>query len=622
MKLNQPLKKLLLVLVLPLLILGLAAAALLVQRQGYKAANTENEREISLLDEGEWQDVANKKAGKPGRHARKAMILYDSTEEGSSGVRENVEFVLNTLSVRTKALSESAFDQIPDNITKFDDLIICCSNLSSLDKSRGDLEAWVKNGGHIIFTTSPNPDLLDKGWYSLLGIEEGQELSTIDISSLQIQTDILAGAEDMDFSSDVITGNVLNPVLTGDCTVHITTADEDKIPLLWEHVLDQGKTMVSNADLMESKVSRGVIAAGYCALYPAYAYPVINAAVYNIDDLPSPAPVGYDQNVLNQYGYTIYDFYSNVWMPAMQKLAKDYGLRYSTYTIETYDDNVEGPFDDEENKKTASYYANLILGMGGEVGIHGYNHQPFIPEGFILNKENEGYKPWPSIKNMIASMEQVIRYTESLAKGVEAVAYVAPSNVISREALQELLLQVPHIRVYAGIYSGTSDQMVQEFEVLENGVVNCPRLTADMQMAESEWWTALNELNFHYVESNFIHPDDILDESRSHGGDFHEMLESYRRMVEWNQRQGLRTCTISEAGGAVQRFANLSVNQRIKGNKLVIHVRGLIDEASMMVRTNGKVPGKVTGGSLKKLTDSIYILTVKEDKITIDLEDK
>ena len=622
MNLNQSLKKILMTLVIPMLILGVAATALLAQRQGYRNQGITIEREPELLDEDEWEDVVNKKAGKPGKNAKKALILYDSTEEGSAEVLENAEFVLKTLGVRTKALSESRFGQIEGYIKEFDDLILCCSNLNILDSLDEEIDKWVKEGGHIMFSTGLNNDTLNQNWYPLLGIFSHEELGTVDINSLQIQSDILAGAEGMDFSSEVITGNVLNPSLTDDCITHITTADEDMVPLLWEHDYGEGKVMVCNGDLMDSKVSRGVLAASYCEMYPVYAYPIINAAVYNIDDMPSPAPVGYDENILDQYGYTIYDFYSNVWMPAMQKLAEEYDIRYSTYTIETYDDNVEGPFNDLDNKKTASYYANIILGMGGEIGIHGYNHQPFVPEGFKLNEENEGYKPWPSIKNMIDSMNQVIGYAESLAEGIDAVAYVAPSNVISKEFLQELLIQVPHLRVYAGIYSGTSDQMVQEYEVLENGVVNCPRLTADMQMAESEWWTALNELNFHFVESNFIHPDDILDEHRSHGGDFHEMLESYRKMIEWNQKQGIRTCTISEAGGAVQRFSNLSVNQKFKDNKLSIRVRGLIDEAALMVRTNGKVPYKVTGGSLEKLTDSIYILTINSEKITIKLKDR
>ena len=605
-----------------MMVLGVTAAALLIQRHGYHASGIKIDREISLLDEDEWQDVINKNARTPGKHAHKALVIYDSTEEGSENVREQIEFVMKTLSVKTVFLSETAFDQIAANLKSFDDLIVCSSNLRKFDAARPIIEEWVKAGGHLMFTSSPNNDTLERIWFPLLGIHDTTELGSIDIGSLQVQSDILAGAQGMDFSSEVITGNVLNPTLTDDCIVHIATADEDKTPLLWEHDFGKGKVIVSNADLMESKVSRGVIASSYCAMYPIYAYPIINAAVYNIDDMPSPAPVGYDKNVLEQYGYTIYDFYSNVWMPAMQKLAKEYGIRYSTYTIETYDDNVEGPFDDEENRKTASYYANIILKMEGEIGIHGYNHQPLIPEGFRLSKENRGYRHWPSIKNMIGSLNQVIAYTESLCKGIEAVAYVAPSNVISKEALQELLIQVPHLRIYAGIYSGTRDQMVQEFEVLNNGVVYCPRLTADMQMAESEWWTAVNELNFHFVESNFIHPDDILDEARSHGGDFQEMLGSYKKMVEWNLDQGLRTCTISEAGGAVQRFANLSVDQELKGNQLLVHADGLIDEAAMMIRTNGKVPVNVTGGSIKKLTDSIYILTINSQEITIDLEDE
>ena len=602
--------------------LGVVAATLLLQRHGYHAPGIKTDREVALLSEDEWQDVVNKNARVTGPHAHKALVLYDTTEEGSADVRDNVEFVMKTLSVRTVSLPETAFDQIAANLKNFDDLIVCSSNMQKFQAILPDIEAWVKAGGHLMFTSSPNNDTLDRSWFPLLGIQDTMELGSIDIGSLQVQTDIIAGAQGMDFSSDVITGNVLNPDLTKDCTVHIATADEDKTPLLWEHDFEKGKVIVSNADLMEGKISRGVIASSYCSMYPVYTYPIINAAVYNIDDMPSPAPVGYDENVLEQYGYTIYDFYTNVWMPAMQKLAKDYDIRYSTYTIETYADNVEGPFDYEENRKSASYYANIILNMGGEVGIHGYNHQPFIPEGFRLSRENRGYKPWPSIKNMIASMNQVISYTESLCKGINAVSYVAPSNVISKEALQELLIQVPHLRVYAGIYSGTRDQMVQEFEVLNNGVVFCPRLTADMQMAESEWWMAVNELNFHYMESNFIHPDDILDEARSHGGDFQEMLNSYRKMVEWIVDHGVRTCTISEAGGAVQRFANLSVDQELKGNQLLIHVDGLIDEASMMVRTNGKVPVNVTGGTIKKLTDSIYILTINSEEITIDLEDE
>lgn len=268
--------------------LGVVAATLLLQRHGYHAPGIKTDREVALLSEDEWQDVVNKNARVTGPHAHKALVLYDTTEEGSADVRDNVEFVMKTLSVRTVSLPETAFDQIAANLKNFDDLIVCSSNMQKFQAILPDIEAWVKAGGHLMFTSSPNNDTLDRSWFPLLGIQDTMELGSIDIGSLQVQTDIIAGAQGMDFSSDVITGNVLNPDLTKDCTVHIATADEDKTPLLWEHDFEKGKVIVSNADLMEGKISRGVIASSYCSMYPVYTYPIINAAVYNIDDMPSP----------------------------------------------------------------------------------------------------------------------------------------------------------------------------------------------------------------------------------------------------------------------------------------------------------------------------------------------
>ena len=229
---------------------------------------------------------------------------------------------------------------------------------------------------------------------------------------------------------------------------------------------------------------------------------------------------------------------------------------------------------------------------------------------------------WPSVKKIIESIETVIKYTEGLADDLYVQAYIAPSNVISEEALHEIQANFEDLRIYAGVYIGTPDQMVQEFTVLENGTVYCPRLTADMQMEDSEWWLQINELNYHYVESNFIHPDDILDEERSDGGDFSQMLASYKEMIEWNKRHGLRTTTISECGAAVQKYCNINYTQELKGNILSIDVDGLIDTAYMMLRLDGKRPVSMEGGNYKKLSDNVYILEINSETVTVKLVNK
>lgn len=164
--------------------------------------------------------------------------------------------------------------------------------------------------------------------------------------------------------------------------------------------------------------------------------------------------------------------------------------------------------------------------------------------------------------------------------------------------------------------------MVQEFEVLNNGTVYCPRLTADMQMEDSEWWLQINELNYHYVESNFIHPDDILDEERSDGGDFSQMLSSYKSMIEWNQKYGLKTSTISECGAAVQKYCNLNYSQTLDGNDLNIKVDGLIDNAYMMLRLNGKRIVSMKGGTYQKISDDVYVLEINDKDVSVKLVNK
>ena len=91
-------------------------------------------------------------------------------------------------------------------------------------------------------------------------------------------------------------------------------------------------------------------------------------------------------------------------------------------------------------------------------------------------------------KGMLDSIKAALAYAKALSPDVNIQAYVAPSNVLSQEAMGAMIRQFEDIRIYAGVYIGTDDQLVQEFSVLENDIVLVPRLTADMQMESSDWW--------------------------------------------------------------------------------------------------------------------------------------
>lgn len=641
----KSLKKLYVEITAFVLAFALLGAVLFVQQQGYFAHTTTSEG--ALLGEERWQQERNRSAGKVADNAPSCLVLVNQNDPADIMLGKNIEYTLSSVNVKTTMLAANLpadesektnkrggkmlrdatkSEPIPVTNTvdydKYQDVVVCFSDFASVLNDTPKLLAWLQKGGHLMLAEGLDESLNLSSWSAVLGVDPQQKAKPVAVDSLKFATELLAGAKGREFSDDVISCDSLGVTLQDDCVVHATNADES-CPLLWERTVGEGKVMVCNADLLDGKTARGLITAAYCRFYPVYAYPVINACVYCIDDCPSPVPAGYDKNIISQYGYTISDFYANVWMPAMQRLAEEYDIKYSAFAIQSYGNQVEGDFDSDENRDTARYYAMQILGMGGEIGIHGYNHQPLVLEGFRYDKENGGYTPWKDVFSMLKSINATIDYTESLSDELYVQAYVAPSNIISREAVEELTSQVEKLRIFAGIYTGTPDQFVTEFEVKPNGVVYCPRLTADMQMEDSEWWTQINELNYHYVESNFIHPDDILDEERSDGGDFEQMVAGYTDMIKWNKKMGLRDTTISECGAAVQRYSNLSYRQTADANSLTIEAEGFIDGAYMMVRTNGKRVVSAEGGEVKPLGDGSYVVRMDKPKVilkTVDVQ--
>ncbi len=628
---KRQIRGILLDLTTPVVVLLLVAILAFIQQMGYQS-HEEGGFEDTFISQDAWEALQEDRESKRSTCKRKALLLYDSNDVESVQTSEQIGFVLNSFGVELTKKSiyiptERTFIKtIPVTTYMVDecsDLIICFSSLISSGIDLNDLLPWINAGGNIIFASGLEAEELfdpiaeEKNWMPLLGISSMTASENIHVDSMILLTSLLAGGKGMEFSDDVIFCDAVAAELTPECEVHIVTADEFHRPLLWERYQQSGHVLVCNADLMDGKTNRGMIASCFAHMNSALVYPVINAAVYCIDDFPSAAPAGFDQNVLSQYGYTVGDFYANVWWPSLQKIAEENDIKYSTFLIQCYDDDVDGPFTNTNNQPSASYYAKQILEMGGEIGLHGYNHQPLVLEGYVFDEKNDGYTNWVTVENMLSSVRAALTYAKTLTPGIEIQSYVAPSNVLSREAMNAMVRQFEDLRIYAGVYIGTSDQLVQEFSVLDEDVVQVPRLTADMQMESSEWWLQVNELNYHYYESNYIHPDDILDEERSDGGDFSAMLSAYENMVKWNRKYGLNTTTITEAAGAVQRYCNLFVEQEMDENGISIHLEGLIDEAFLMLRTE-KIPEFISSGELVEIDDGCYIIRTQDQDIRVE----
>ena len=115
-------------------------------------------------------------------------------------------------------------------------------------------------------------------------------------------------------------------------------------------------------------------------------YPVINVSSFFIDDFPSPVPFGTSKYIQRDYNMSIADFYAKVWWPDMLKMAREHGIEYTGLLIEQYTDHVTGEFPRQTSTERFNHFAASLMNEGGEIGLHGYNHQPLVFTDYVYEE--------------------------------------------------------------------------------------------------------------------------------------------------------------------------------------------------------------------------------------------
>ena len=551
-----------------------------------------------------------------------SLVIYDENNDNSISTYKNVEYVLTTMGVDVipiKMTEQSKYTDISD----YDTMIVCLESLGDLEYSSNKIKSWVKSGKGIYFTLPIQNDEYLQNYTDLLGIKDGSEISSIEYRNMTFTDDFLILAKDKVFYEETINGSGLKVELKDDVSIHAEEAEEEGNPILWNLEYGEGFVSVCNAYLLQDKVSRGIISAGYSELHNCYAYPVINSSMYCIDDMPSPIPTGYNEIIEQQYHCNMEDFYFNIWWPKMKGFVDKYGIKYSGFVIQTYEDDIEPSYDNKIYMETSKYYANALLSSGGELGIHGYNHQSLALEGFDYRDEEVNYKPWKSLDNIFEATRSVINYAKELAPNATVTSYVAPSNIISSYVQKEMEKNIPELKVYAGVYIGNESTMAQEFQAIENGIVYVPRTDSgmDISMDIQSDFLLYNELSYHYVHSNFFHPDDVLDVDRGAGEGFETLCQKFEELVKTLNSSGIRNTTVAEGGAAVQRYELTSCEQNFDDGTLELKVNGIKDEVYYFVRlNNGERIKNIEGAEYKKINDNYYLLKIKQKDVVIEME--
>ena len=549
------------------------------------------------------------------------LIITDSSQPSVENNAAHMQEVLDLMRIGYQVcdLSREALPQ-PD---AFDTIIVAMYDLEPMGDGVSTLVDWVEAGGRLMFQTAMENSPVFMELAPSLGIQD-RVLGYRNVQGFTLGNGFMIGAEN-DFTyhwgaeegSEDDSIEIMDATLDSEAKVYAWSADTDKTPLIWSRDYGKGRFVVMNHDYF-TKTSRGMTCAAYALLEDSCIYPVINASSFFIDDFPSPVPFGTSEYIHRDYNTTIADFYTSIWWPDMLKLGNTYGIKYTGLLIEDYTDNVTGDFPRQTSTERFNHFGASLLNHGGEIGLHGYNHQPLAFTGYPFDV-GINYNTWFEASDMKRAFDEMIAFIGLMYPEITPTIYVPPSNILSPEGRAFLLENYPQVKLISGLYSEDPFTYTQEFEISDDGIIEFPRLTSGSVLDEYNYFAQLNAMNMYYVVSHFIHPDDALDTLRGAELGWEQLYENTNAFFQWiySSAKGIRNMTASDGGRAIARYDTLSVERAETEDTITLRFGGFWDEAYLLMRFNEGAPGEITGGTAEHISGDFYLLRATSSQVTI-----
>lgn len=592
-----------------MLLFGLMIVVLLIERRNVNYEQSESR--LSILDNAVFSDVVL-------QTEPECLLLWDSTQEDSVNAKTEMSAVLSQMKIPFVMQDWEETDGADFN--GYETIVLALNQYDKLGDSLFALFDHIKSGGRLLVFCPPDPDTYLKLVGDRMGIRDAGT-ARYRVEGLRFKSGFMIGGAGKDIKISDPFESALSVTLDGKAVVHIVSADDKEIPLLWEYAYGSGKVVFYNLSFFE-KVYRGIYCAAYSLLSDACVWPVINGSAFYIDDFPSPVPAGEGEFIQQDYGMDIKTFYTNVWWPDMEALGKKHGIRYTGLVIEDYSDEIQAPFEGNDDLQRFRYFGNKLLDDGGEIGFHGYNHMPLVLEDFDYKNKFDTYRQWNSREDMRLSIEELSRFCTWLFPKEKFQVYVPPSNILSVQGRQMLAEDFPRLRAIASIYFPGEFEYSQDFTVSEDGMIETPRIISGYLIDPYMEMAAVSELNFHFVNSHFQHPDDVLDADRGAQQGWEKLKNRLTEYTDWLYASApdIRNLTGSEMAGAVQRYYFLTPRILMQENEIHISLSNFRDEAWLFARINeGQLEG-IEGGTAVETADGLYLLKAESSELVLKLK--
>lgn len=548
----------------------------------------------------------------------KYMLIYDEKDQYSIGTKDNIVKILDYVKKDYEVVEVKAFTGLQEVVTG---VIICFEDLDQSSYMDG-LFNYTYQGGSLLFAMRPVEGTYLSSYLDALGISTLNGVT--EEEGLKLLSNILIQGKGFEVDSETMSNSSLDVRLKEGVTIH-AVSDKD-MPMLWENNFGEGKVVVSNATMFNDTKSRGYILGAISLMTDDFIYPIVNAKVVFLDDFPSPVPQLEMGETYNNLKISVEQFYRNIWWPEVVRVAKKYNMVYSANIIACYADNVKGPFvsDNVTSEDSLFYFGQELLQNGGELAIHGFNHQSFTYDAEDV--KDEGYNVWESEEDVKGAWRGMYSFVNGLFPKYEFRDYVPPSNILSREIREIIPKVAPEIKVISGLYghnlgTGTYNQ---EYEVAEDGIIEFPRISSGYMEEKNSKWDIYNGISMHGIISHFIHPDDVLNEERNAGKPWEELIVTYEDIWKdlYDKFSWLQALKISDAATELEKMIETQVNIVEDETGIYGYCNNFRKDMYFILRTDKAVLDTINC-NLKLIDENVYwvyttspefAITFKEEK--------
>lgn len=584
----------------------------LIARSQFVLTFQQNDELIGQVDE--LLKVTEKKGEPtPEKGASRYCIAYSSSNEASMRLKKNAEKTLGHMKLDTALIN---LDLKTIDYTDCDVVLFAVNYLGTAG-SEAELEEFVFNGGYALFMAALEPDAEFLVMYRKLGISSyGYQVGTY---GLDLVSNVLIGEDGWEIDDNFIYNTSL--LVSLDDHAMLLAKSPDGIPILWKRELGEGAFVVHNGSMFEEKVNRGFLAGAISMLQPVFMYPIYNSKVFFIDDFPAPIAKGRNEAIYEQYEKDLPTFYRDIWWPNMLEIAKRYNLRYTGVLIETYGDDVNPPYEYpvDASRLNLISYGREIIKSGGELGIHGYNHQPLNRDTRIAAQFD--YRVWENEQDMVASIEEVLEFTKASFPNYTVASYVPPSNVLSSEGREALKRAWPDLTVIAALFNedATNAAYVQEYEIAPDGVIEMPRVTSGYTERAFDRWAEANVMTSVGIYSNFLHPDDAISEDRSYNMTWEQIYKGFEDNMARVEKTypWVRAMTATEAALDMARVLKTDAKWTVTEHGIEGELSGQSTNMYFILRAERKI-GRLTNCTVKQIDDGVFLVNVYDTEFKLE----